>query len=196
MLKRLLSIVVALALLLCGGAIAMEAMGLIFLADSADPEQRIEAVVAAIEANLDPRDVPSEAEADGLWPPPEDRVEKHAEKHIEKHRPPVAPQPAVDLPDEEKPSAIAVSGAWTALVVAESGSEAEREAFGPPEPKPMAAAETAATTVPVSAPSQSAKACAGPCNAVLLAPKRAKRPRTSGSINRPLAGWMEMTPLP
>jgi hypothetical protein len=186
MLKRLLSIVVALALLLCGGAIAMEAMGLIFQADSADPDQRIEAVVAAIEASIDPRDVPSEAEADGLWPPPEGRGEKHAEKH----------GPAVDLPDEEKPSAIAVSGAWTALVVAESGPEAERDASSPPEPKPAAAAETVATTVPVSAPDQSAKACAGPCNAVLLAPKRAKRLRTSGSINHPWTGWMEMTLLP
>ena len=166
----------------------MEAMGLIFQADAADPEQRIEAVVAAIEASLDPMDVPREAEADGLWPAPEDRVEKHADK------PPVIPQPVVDLPDEEKASAIAVSSAWTALVVAEREPEAEREALGAAEPEPMVAAEIVATTVAVTAPSQGAKACTGPCNAVPLAPKRAKRPRTSGSINCPLTGWMTLLP--
>jgi hypothetical protein len=190
MLKRLLSITAALALLFCGGAIAMEAMGLIFQVDSGDPERSIEAVVAKIEASLDPMDVPREAEAEGLWPPPEDRVEKHAEKQDA----PVIPQPVVDLPDEEKPSAIAVSGAWTALVVAESEPEAEREALGPPEPEPMAAAETAAT-VPLSAPSQGAKACTGTCGAVPLAPRRGKRPRASGSTSCPLTGWMGATLL-
>ncbi|MFZ1103452.1 MAG: hypothetical protein WAN86_11535 [Hyphomicrobiaceae bacterium] len=106
MLTRLLSTVVALAFLLFGATIAMEAMGLIFRPAPADPQLRIEAVVAKIEASLDPRNVPSEAEAEGLWPPPEE----HARK----------PKQAAGVHSGEPPlSAVAVGRAWTVVVETE-----------------------------------------------------------------------------
>jgi hypothetical protein len=180
MLKRLLSTVVMLAFLLCGATIAMEAMGLIFQAGPADPERRIEAVVAQIEASLGPN-VPSEA--DGLWPAPEAQAATDET--------PVVSQPAADLPDQEKPAAVAVSSAWT--VVAERESVAEPETSNTPEP--MAVVEAVATTV--SAPIQRAKACGSACNATPPALKRARAPPTaSAGFDRPLMGWIDMTLLP
>jgi hypothetical protein len=106
MLARLLLTVVALAFLLGGTTIAMEAVGLIFHDGPADPERRIEAIVAQIEAGFDPRDVPSEAE--GLWPPPEE----HAEK----------PKQAVGVYDAEPPPAV-FGEAWTVSIVADTEPE-------------------------------------------------------------------------
>jgi hypothetical protein len=105
MLKTLLSATVALAFLVCGATIAMEALGLIFRSAPTDAERRVEAVIAQIETGLDPRDVPSESEAEGLWPPPEERAEK--------------PKRGVSVHDRESPSAVDLGNAWMVRVVAE-----------------------------------------------------------------------------
>jgi hypothetical protein len=107
MLTRLLLSVVALAFLLGGATVAMEAMGLIFQVGPADPERRLEAIVARIEAGLEPWDVPNEAE--GLWPPPEEPAGK--------------PKRAVGVHDGEPPPAVAVSDGWTVRVVADTEPE-------------------------------------------------------------------------
>jgi hypothetical protein len=203
MLKGLMSTAVALAFLLGGGVVAMEAMGLIFQDGSADPERHIDAVVAHIEASLDPRDVPSEAEAEGLWPP-EDGEKK--------------PKLATGLDDAEPPSAV-VGSAWTVRVVVETGPQTGPET-APPETGPeialktgpgavsqapdslppattrIAAVETAEKIVapapePVLGPVLRVKACTGAsCNARTLAPKRARSSRRSANVGCPLSQWM------
>ena len=193
MLTRLLSSVVVLAFLLGGATVAMEALGLIFHDGPVDPRQRAEDAIAKIEASLDPRDLPSEAEAQGLWPPPDEQATKATQ--------------AVGDHDGEPPSAVAVGSALTVHVVAqtepeagpETGPEIKPETPDPVPPRPgsVAVAETADKAVgpapelePEPGPIHGAKACTEPCNAKAPAQKRARPSRTSGNVSCPLSGWL------
>lgn len=203
-LKRLTSTVVALAFIVGAAAVAMEAMGLIFQTGSADPGQRLDAVVAHIEASVDPRDVPSEAEDQGLWPPEHDKRPKQT----------VGQKQAADLPGgEATASTVAAGGAWVMRVVTEpdpepapvpeagpdpgpeagldagpeAGTDAETEEAAhsvPPEPTPVVAAKRGAAPAPTPAPMR------GPLLGTVAAPKRAKAPRKGRSVGCLLSAWM------
>ncbi|HEX5998456.1 MAG TPA: hypothetical protein VFZ16_03500 [Hyphomicrobiaceae bacterium] len=116
MLTKLLTTIVTVAFVVCGATVGLEALGLIFNVGSADPEQRIEAAVAKIEANLDPMNVPREPEVEALWPPSEHKVAvitvPHEEPQVSGTRPPAVAgqlmQPAVPGPN---PVAVAASSA-------------------------------------------------------------------------------------
>jgi hypothetical protein len=188
MLRWLVSIVFACAFLLSGAVIAMEAMGLIFLAAADDPEQRIEAVVAQIEASVDPRDVPSEAEAEGLWPPPETHAKEQATGEPAKAEQAYGDKAAlipVDLTEAGPASATAVGGVGTARVAAETESETEADALDPtpPAPKLVAVGKTADPIVstPKLGPVPDAKPTKAP------APRRAELPPASCLVNCPIS---------
>jgi hypothetical protein len=197
MLNWLVSIVFACTFLLGGAFIAMEAMGLMFLAAPDDPEHRLEAVVAQIEASVDPRDVPNEGEAEGLWPP---LPEKHAKEEQAKGDKAAALIPA-DLTDAGPPPAPTVVAAGTARVVVaetEPEIEAERDALDPipPAPKLVAVGKTADPIVPTPAPEPDlgAKACAGACNTTKAqAPKRPRPSRTDGHVDWLASLWTALS---
>jgi phosphatidylglycerol---prolipoprotein diacylglyceryl transferase len=197
MLTRLLSSVFVLAFLLGGATVALEALGLIFHDGPVDPGQRAEDAIAKIEASLDPRDLPSEAEAQGLWPPPDEQ--------------PTKAKQAVGDHDGEPPSAVAVGSALTVRVVTETepetgaetgpetGPEAKPEVPDPVPPRPtsVAVVETPGKAVapapelePEPGAIRGAKACAEPCNAKPPAQKRARPSRASGKVGCPLSGWL------
>ena len=60
MLRRSLAAVIALGLLLFGATVSLEALGLLFHAAVPDLQQRVEAFVARLEADLSPVDLPEE----------------------------------------------------------------------------------------------------------------------------------------
>jgi hypothetical protein len=60
MLKRSLAAVIALGLLLFGATVSLEALGLLFHAAVPDLQQRVDAFVARLEADLSPVDLPEE----------------------------------------------------------------------------------------------------------------------------------------
>jgi hypothetical protein len=60
MLKRSLAAVVALGLLFFGATVSLEALGLLFRTAVPDLQQRVEAFVARLEADLSPVDLPEE----------------------------------------------------------------------------------------------------------------------------------------
>jgi hypothetical protein len=60
MLERPLAAAVSLVLLFCGATVSLEAMGLLFQTGVPDPQQRIEAFVARLVADLSPVDLPTE----------------------------------------------------------------------------------------------------------------------------------------
>ncbi len=60
MLKMPLAAAVTLGLLFCGATVGLEAVGLLFHAGDPDPQQRVEAFVARLEADLSPVDLPTE----------------------------------------------------------------------------------------------------------------------------------------
>ena len=60
MLRRSLAAVVALGLLFFGATVSLEALGLLFRAAVPDLQQRVEAFVARLEADLSPVDLPDE----------------------------------------------------------------------------------------------------------------------------------------
>jgi hypothetical protein len=60
MLRRPLAIAVTLGLLFCGATVILEAVGLLFHTGVPDPQQRVEAFVAGLEADLSPVDLPTE----------------------------------------------------------------------------------------------------------------------------------------
>lgn len=195
MLKWLVSIVFASAFLLGGAVIALEAMGLIFLAAPDDPERGIHAVVAQIEASVDPRDLPSEGEAEGLWPPPaEKQVKEEAKENVKEDRAALLP---VDVTDAGPPTAAAVVEAWKVRVLAEAESaiEAERDVLDltPPAPKLVAAGKTADTIVSLPVP-RGAKACKGACNiAQAPAPRRARTSETGCHFPCPSSGLLAVS---
>jgi hypothetical protein len=60
MLGKPLAAAIALVLLLCGATVSLEALGLLFHRGALDFQQRIEAFVARLEADLSPVDLPTE----------------------------------------------------------------------------------------------------------------------------------------
>jgi hypothetical protein len=60
MLKRPMAAAVTLTLLFWGAMVSLEAVGLLFRAGVPDPQQRIDAFVARLEAELSPADLPTE----------------------------------------------------------------------------------------------------------------------------------------
>lgn len=60
MLRMPLAAAVTLGLLFCGATVGLEAVGLLFHAGDPDPQQRVEAFVARLEADLSPVDLPTE----------------------------------------------------------------------------------------------------------------------------------------
>ena len=60
MLGKPLAAAVTLALLFCGATVSLEAVGLLFHVGVPDPQQRVEAFVARLEADLSPVDLPTE----------------------------------------------------------------------------------------------------------------------------------------
>jgi hypothetical protein len=60
MLKTLLTGIVTLGILGCGATVGLEAVGLLFQPGALDPEQRTEAFVARLEAEISPVDLPTE----------------------------------------------------------------------------------------------------------------------------------------
>jgi hypothetical protein len=60
MLGKPLAAAIALALLFCGATVSLESVGLLFHAGVPDPQQRVEAFVARLEADLSPVDLPTE----------------------------------------------------------------------------------------------------------------------------------------
>ncbi len=60
MLKRLLATTVALGFLGCGATVVLEAVGVLFHVGVADPEQRADAFLARLEADLNTPDLPTE----------------------------------------------------------------------------------------------------------------------------------------
>jgi hypothetical protein len=196
MLERLLSTGIALAIAIGGGAVAMEAMGLLRTDPAVSGQRRIDAIVAYIEATFDPRDLPSEAEAEALSPASGDYASLDAkeqpkepkEDNIAVSAPPVGDRQDVTLVK-------AVSDAWAVRVgIAtepkiepkagrEPGQKAEPEGERsglepPPQPKLAAAAEPVATA-PVGDATLGAKACGRACIARSAARKRARLTRLS-----------------
>jgi hypothetical protein len=185
MLRWLVSVVFACAFLLGGAVITMEAMGLIFLAASDDPEQRMEAVVAQIDASVDPRDVPTEAEAEGLWPPPEKQAEEPAPESAKGDKATLIP---ADLAGAGPPAATAVAAAGTAPVVA-AETEAELDAVDPTPPAPKLVA-VGKTADPAPEPIRETKACTGTCSPTkALAPKRARPSRADDHVSWLASVW-------
>jgi hypothetical protein len=199
MLKRLLSTVVALALLFCGATIAMEALGLLFRTGTADPESRIEPFLDQIEATLDPMNVPREADAERLWPPtePVQLVEGEKGKAAE------VPQRALSLVAEDKPMAVAVESGWEPQIVAETQPEVERKSLPAsaqgPSP-PVAAAVRIAAPAVVAKTEDQTQGCTGGCEAEPILPRKNGRPARLGrhrappAVNRidcPLLGWLD-----
>jgi hypothetical protein len=60
MLRRWLAGGLTLGLLFCGATVSLEALGVLFHAGAPDPQQRIDAFVARLEADLSPVDLPTE----------------------------------------------------------------------------------------------------------------------------------------
>jgi hypothetical protein len=60
MLGKALAAAITLALLFCGATIGLESVGLLFRAGVPDPQQRVDAFVARLEADLSPVDLPTE----------------------------------------------------------------------------------------------------------------------------------------
>lgn len=60
MLRMPLAAAVTLGLLFCGATVGLEAVGLLFHAGDSDPQQRVEAFVARLEAGLSSVDLPTE----------------------------------------------------------------------------------------------------------------------------------------
>jgi hypothetical protein len=154
MLRRLLSTIVALALLSCAATIAMEALGLLFLTGPADPRHRLEAFIAQLEASLGPEDVPSEAGVEQLWP---SRSVKATPEDGERAAAEIAPLP-VSLPvgapvgasgGDMTPSPAEREADTAAPTVADAKSEPRVAAETAPVAQAVAGAAPAA--VPVSA---------------------------------------------
>jgi hypothetical protein len=199
MLERLLSTGIALAIAIGGGAVAMEAMGLLRTDPAVPGQRRIDAIVAYIEATFDPRDLPSEAEAEELSPASGDYAKLDAKEQLkEQLKEPKGDNIAVSSPpigDRQDATLVkAVSDAWTVRVGIASEpkiepkterktgqkteAEGDRAGLAPlPQPKLVAAAETV-TTSPADA-IRGAKACGRACNAKPPARKRARLTRMS-----------------
>jgi hypothetical protein len=60
MLRKAMAAAVTLGLLACGATVGLEAVGLLFHVSVPDPQQRIDAFVARLEADLSPVDLPTE----------------------------------------------------------------------------------------------------------------------------------------
>jgi hypothetical protein len=60
MLGKPLAAAIAVALLFCGATVSLEALGLLFHRGALDPQQRVEAFVARLEADLSSVDLPTE----------------------------------------------------------------------------------------------------------------------------------------
>jgi hypothetical protein len=214
MLRRLLSAVAALAFLLGGATVAMEALGLIFRVGPAEPGQRVEAAIARIEANANPMHVPREAEVEWLWPPPEEPL---AEPKAGPKKTPdtplrtaaLVPPPDEGLPGGDKPPGIAaVRAAWAPRVVVETRVQtkalpasvslpASAEAHGPP----IGIAARIETAPPAAAAAKTER-CTGECGAVRPSPHKGRparaearrTPRAANPIDCPLLGWLAIGP--
>jgi len=60
MLRKSIAAAIALGVIACGATVGLEAVGLLFHASLPDPQQRIDAFVARLEADLSPVDLPTE----------------------------------------------------------------------------------------------------------------------------------------
>ena len=216
MLKRLLSTGVALAVVLGGGVIAMEAMGLLRSSPAVSGQRRIDAIVAYIDATFDTRDLPSEAEADGLSPPSAEHAEQDAKAPSKEHLKVLTaettasgPPPVGDRQDADAAPTTAAGDAGRVRLVAGSGgsdgglktgpkappeaTEVGRALLDPsPQPKLVAAVETTPTApAPQKGGAQrpsGAKGCRGACNAKSPPQRRAPLWRTSEAATCALWG--------
>jgi hypothetical protein len=96
MLGKPLAAAITLALLFCGATVGLESVGLLFHTGVPDPQQRVEAFVARLEADLSPVDLPTEP----VEIPPE---VAHDARERDAERPTVAE--VADLPEDPEPDA-------------------------------------------------------------------------------------------
>jgi hypothetical protein len=157
-------------------------------------------VVAQIDASVDPRDVPSEAEAEGLWPPPEKQAKEPApadpakaeQAKAESAKGDKATLIPADLAGGGPPAATAVAEAGTAPVVAaetEAEGKAEHDAVDPTPPAPKLVA-VGKTADPAPEPIRETKACTGTCSPTKApAPKRARPSRADDHVSWLASVW-------
>jgi hypothetical protein len=190
MLRRSVTVAVTLALLFCGVTVSLEAVGLLFHAGAPDPQQRIEAFVSRLEADLSPVDLPTE--------PVEVLREAAREPPDNDPEPVPVAQPVHDgdgasrvaeIPDRAEPE----GGSDDPLVVAfsstvpnpQNGIAALPDEFVAPAESPSESHESAPAVTAVQASSRAPPA-ARPAQRMAGAP----RPRpTQGATGYAAFGW-------
>jgi hypothetical protein len=203
MVRRPVAVAVVVALLFCGAAVSLEAVGLLFHTGVPDPQQRIEAFVSRLEADLSPVDLPTE--------PVEVPVEMAAQLPGNDSRPVPVAQPIQDGDDASKvaeiqdrtepegtggdPLAVAISST-APIIRPESATHADEAAApGPPASHvPPASHGAAPDPAPLPAAQASSEAPAAARPAQGMAGARRSKPTQSptgyAAFGWPVLDWL------
>ena len=217
MLKRLLATTVALGLLGCGATVVLEAVGVLFHVGVAGPEQRADAFLARLEADLNTPDLPTEpveiaslAEQERQGQEPDRAAEVEATED-ERHKVAYAPdRPPQSEPEGERLPVVAAKDVQNPLTEAAARPEADRSPLSGEALEPEQDAGEGATPVRIAATLSAARRpgvdCTGTCaarSAALrpgppLAQRSARSPRPSyvravggGAFGCPVLDWLD-----